>query len=413
MIYLARDSLLLFLATTASALRPLSLPYPEHDISRRLSGRSPGNPQENSPAFYPGLVPRQEAISFPVQQQNKSRFFRQQGQDVRDGLNGTLLVDYLGYWFVDIKVSNQFVHPIIDTGSADLWIMSPLLPPNTTAGLPLWDPNDSTTDVKLDNESFSIGYGEGGNGIAGPVYLDSVTIGPFSVPQMAIGSATYDQGFFPGEVGSGILGLAFQALDSVRPDKQKTFMEVLQDSLPEPIMTANFFLDGNGTFGFGTIDHDAYTGDLVKLAIDNITTYPGSWSVENVSYSANGKHLGTFDMVFDTGGPQTTADKETVYAYYDMVPGAVDILGDGKGWNVPCDAVMPDLKTNFPGSEASYVIPGSAFLQVDFGNGTCQSWFVVENSRVRGLSGNAFFMTHYVIYNQAEPSVSWARNKRS
>lgn len=53
-----------------------------------------------------------------------------------------------------------------------------------------------------------------------------------------------------------------------------------------------------------------------------------------------------------------------------MIPGAVDIHGDGKGWNVPCDSVMPDVKLDFYDSDAVLVYPGSAFLQVDFGNGS-------------------------------------------
>lgn len=53
-----------------------------------------------------------------------------------------------------------------------------------------------------------------------------------------------------------------------------------------------------------------------------------------------------------------------------MIPGAVDIRGDGKGWNVPCDSSMPDLKMSFQNSTAELVIPGSTFLQVDFGNGS-------------------------------------------
>lgn len=72
----------------------------------------------------------------------------------------------------------------------------------------------------------------------------------------------------------------------------------------------------------------------------------------------------------DTGGPQSTGNNETVYAYYEMVPSAVDIMGDGKGWNVPCDAEMPDLEMRFLNTDAGLVIPGRAFLQVDFGNGS-------------------------------------------
>lgn len=111
----------------------------------------------------------------------------------------------------------------------------------------------------------------------------------------------------------------------------------------------------------------------------------------------------------DTGGPQTTGPNATVYAYYEQIKGALDTNGNGKGWRVPCSTMMPDLVMRFDTQGGSQlVIPGSSFLQIDNGDGTCQSWFVVEDSLVRGLPGNAFFMSHYVVFNQAEATISWA-----
>lgn len=288
------------LIAITSALTPHSLPSDDIFLNQPpLSNPKSKETIPQHPSYhYPILSPRQQPISFPVQQQNKSRFLRPQAADVRDGLNGTLLVDYLGYWFTNITIGTQILPIILDTGSADLWVLSPSLPPNTTNGLPTYDPTTSTTATLFTNETFNISYGEGGNGVSGPVYFDTATLPPFTVPHQAIGSATKDLGFYPGEVGSGILGLAFKRGNSIRPEQRPTFMELLQDSLDEPVMTADFRLDGSGTFGFGMVDREAFGGDLVRVGIDNVTKYPGSWSVENVTYVANGVELGVFDIVF-------------------------------------------------------------------------------------------------------------------
>jgi len=134
--------------------------------------------------------------------------------------------------------------------------------------------------------------------------------------------------------------------------------------------------------------------------------------------------------IIDTGGPQTTAPNSTVYNYYSQIPNAVDVNGNGKGWDVPCSTVMPDLTLRFDEQgSVELVIPGSSFLQIDNGDGSefsflllfilrftladtviaCQSWFVVEDSLVRGLTGNAFFMSHYVVFDHAGATVSWAK----
>lgn len=115
---------------------------------------------------------------------------------------------------------------------------------------------------------------------------------------MPIGVANHYAGFYPGELGSGIIGLAFQGGNSIRPDRQPTFMEALLPTLYQPVMTTNFKMDGSGELGMGVVDHGKFNGSLTTIRANNLTTFPSSWSVENVTYASGGVDLGLFDVVF-------------------------------------------------------------------------------------------------------------------
>jgi len=66
--------------------------------------------QKPSPAL---LRPLGESFVFPVGQQLKKRFYTPPS-------NPNLVVDYLGYWFVNCTIGGQILNPILDTGSADM-----------------------------------------------------------------------------------------------------------------------------------------------------------------------------------------------------------------------------------------------------------------------------------------------------
>jgi Eukaryotic aspartyl protease len=242
------------------------------------------------------------------------------------------------------------------------------------------------------------------------VYADTFSLGPVSVTNMSIGSATSLQGVSAGTFKSGILGLAFEAGNSVKPTAQPTFMEMLldQQTLDVPVFVCNFKTGGGGFIEFGRVDDSLYTGSLSTIQAKNSSSdkYPGSWSSEGVKYVSNGRELGTFDIVFDTGGPGTSGPINVVRDYYAQVIGSHDTNGDGSDWSIPCDAHVPDLTFVFDnGVQGS--IPGNKMVQKN-GDGTCKGWLVKENSATRGLVGDAFFDSNVVVFDQRDASISWA-----
>ena len=322
----------------------------------------------------------------------------------RDATDPTSL-DYGSYWFANITAGGLPAQVLLDSGSADLWLVSPTASSDATDGVTTWDPTQAQGVTAMDGSTFSIGYGQGGNGVSGPVYSGEVCIGE-ACTTMAVGSASTDQGLgnFPR---SGILGLAFQGGNSVSPNKQPTFMEAIAPSLASPIYVTKFTPDSSSQIAFGAQPF-ATSGDAQTVTVDTSDSapYPYSWSVTGVQYSVNGNSLGAFDVVFDTGGPMSSAAEDIVRGYYGTIQGANDVNGDASSWTVPCGTALPDLNLDFGGATAT--IPGSRFYNGNTATtGDCQTWFVKENSATRGVIGDPFFAQHVITFNQNDGTISW------
>ena len=126
-----------------------------------------------------------------------------------------------------------------DTGSSDLWVFSSETPVSQQGGQKLYRMEDSSTSSRLGNHTWSISYGDGSRS-SGNVYVDTVSVGGVTVFQQAIESATsVSSSFTRDAASSGLLGLAFDSINQVRPAKQKTFMTNALEALELPLFTAN------------------------------------------------------------------------------------------------------------------------------------------------------------------------------
>ena len=126
-----------------------------------------------------------------------------------------------------------------DTGSSDLWVFSSETPAAQQGGQKLYQIGDSSTASRLGNHTWSISYGDGSRS-SGNVYVDTVSVGGVTVFGQAIESATsVSSSFTRDAASSGLLGLAFDSINQVRPAKQKTFMSNALEALEYPLFTAN------------------------------------------------------------------------------------------------------------------------------------------------------------------------------
>lgn len=66
-------------------------------------------------------------------------------------------------------------------------------------------------------------------------------------------------------------------------------MMAVQDQLPDPIFIPELHSNTPGSINFGYVDDKIYTGNLVKMPVDNQTQ--SSWLVDGVVFGSGGSNL--------------------------------------------------------------------------------------------------------------------------
>lgn len=127
---------------------------------------------------------------------------------------------------VQIGTPAQTVDLDFDSGSSDLWVWSTQLDAATQASgaqnnVKIFNEKKSTTFKATSGSTWQIQYGDG-SGASGNVGLDTVSIGGVTIKNQAIELATTVSESFQSQKSSGLLGLAFGNINTVKPTPAKT-----------------------------------------------------------------------------------------------------------------------------------------------------------------------------------------------
>lgn len=163
---------------------------------------------------------------------------------------------------VNIGTPAQKLMLDFDTGSSDLWVFSTDTTKSQTNGQTLYQPAKSSSSKLLDGFKWAIGYGDKSNS-RGIVYQDVVQIGSASVVNQAVESAQNVSSQFTADAGSsGLLGLANDKGNTVKPTQQQTWFSNIKSRLAQPLFTARLKHQEVGSYNFGYIDSSQYTGEI-------------------------------------------------------------------------------------------------------------------------------------------------------
>ena len=174
------------------------------------------------------------------------------------------------------------------------------LPSNERTGHGIYNPSGSSTSKIESGETWSISYGDG-SGASGNIYADTVKIGAVTVTSQAVECATSVSTQFVSDTDNdGLVGLAFDSINTASPQKVQTFVGNALSSLAAPLFTANLKKGKAGNYNFGYIDSSEYTGSITYVPVK---TTNGFWEFTGSGYAVGSGAFvsSSTDAIADTG----------------------------------------------------------------------------------------------------------------
>lgn len=267
-------------------------------------------------------------------------------------------VNHDSEYICPITIGGQTLNVNIDTGSSDLyilssspsrcfvsltgplnrWVFNTALGASDQSGRTVYSPSKSPTYQNVAGSSFAVNYGDGSQTYGG-VGIDTVEVAGITVVGQAIELPSAVSSSFTKDVNAeGILGLAFQSSNTIKPKSQPTFFENAQSSLQHAVFTANLKANTPGNYQFGVIDHTAYAGDTINYT--PVNSSGGLWEFATKP--------GSSPAVADTGSSLMLLDDDIVNAYWAQVSGnSTDSQGS---ITFPCSTKLPDFHIQLGGS---------------------------------------------------------------
>ncbi|KAL8685114.1 MAG: hypothetical protein Q9218_007971 [Villophora microphyllina] len=332
--------------------------------------------------------------------------------------------EYTGaHWTTPVKIGNQILNLLVDTGSSDLWVFSPYVHNPVVNGFnhTLYDYTKSpgsgiTTDCGPDedihtpcktNSTFDISYSFPDSEVKGFVVNDWVSVGATDPVQMNVEVATVVNNAFKGAPIDGILGLGFQSENHVSP-----FMTRLlgvnrtqgEEGPTLPVFTVDVDPKRNGslpTFEIGKIDLQKANGSLSYAPVNHTT---GRWLVEDVAFEVADQIVNvTGAMVIDTGGSgYFNVPSAVAKAYYAHV-GARDLSGNNS-YYFPCSSTMVPMTMHIGNGTATYNDLPNWNSSV---SGICTGP-ILGNATDFGNVGKYFFEKYFTVFDYKAQAVQYA-----
>jgi len=256
-----------------------------------------------------------------------------------------------------------------------------------------------------------LSYGDGSSS-SGTVGTDTVAVGSATVTSQAVEVATTVSSAFSTDVADGLMGLAFDSINSVSPKQQKTFFSNIQSQLAQPVFTVFLNESNTGEYEFGNIDSSKFTGNINYTPVN---TENGFWQFTSTSYQINGKtasNANASPTIADTGTSLALLDDAVVEAYYAQVTGASYSSAEG-AWLIPCTGTLPSFGVAIGSTGYFATIPGSAVNYAPASSRGGQSSMCfggIQSNSGEGFQiiGDVMLRQHFVVFDGGETRIGFA-----
>ncbi|KAI0747287.1 acid protease [Irpex lacteus] len=326
-----------------------------------------------------------------------------------------------------ISTGNTSFRVALDTGSADLWLVSSACK-DQACSVPQYQLGyESSTFVPVNGNqtAFNVSFADT-TAASGFVALESIQVSNLTIPQQAFGLVNASNVTFHNDV-SGILGLGFPRLSRIfssLTNGTPFFATMAQrGQLAYPLFGLSLTLNSSGSLTLGAVDGSVVTNlsliqwnEVVPFApllgsAGNTSSYL-QWTIPLSGIQVNGTALApqsTYPNVtsksslalLDAGTPGIFGPYQDVSRIFASIDGSRLVDSDAGQWVVPCDA-SETIAFQFGGR--TYLLQPTDYL-IGPVSGTpdlCLSWPRASPPSSDGIDwqlGSPFLRTVYSIYS--------------
>lgn len=318
---------------------------------------------------------------------------------------------------VSIGTPPQNIPLDFDTGSSDMWVWSTELSQQTrsqgSATHTIFDPTQSSTFKNVSGSTWSISYGDQSTA-SGTVGTDNVTIGGLTIKNQAVELANQLSAQFIKDSGSsGLLGLAFGQLNTVKPTAVKTPVEnmIAQSDISADMELFTAYLgswrdvgepdQGKSFYTFGYIDQNTIAATGQQIAYTPVDNSQGFWMFDSSTYSINGQSFPQpgNTAIADTGTTLMLCSDTFVDAVYNAIPGAT-YDSQNQGYIFPANTTADQLPVvTVAVGDNQYTIQKEDLSFADAGNGMVYGGIQSRGTMTFDILGDVFLKAIYAVFD--------------
>lgn len=319
---------------------------------------------------------------------------------------------------VQIGTPHQTLYLDFDTGSSDLWVWSTELPQDVQSqahgpNQAVFDSSKSSTFKKQTGSTWQISYGDQSSA-SGDVGTDNVTIGGITIKDQAVELAKTMSTQFVQGAGSGLLGLAWGNINTVKPTPVQTPVEnmISQEDIPKSAELFTAYLGswrdanepdkGQSFYTFGYIDQNVINAAEEQPYYTPVDNSQGFWQFGSASYSINGKVIQRSGntAIADTGTTLALVADDVCKAIYAAIPGST-YDATQQGYLFPSKTTADQLPTvGFAVGDKLFNVQKEDLSFADAGNGMVYGGIQSRGSLDFDILGDTWLKGIYAIFDQ-------------